>query len=268
MLERSANEEGIRIKAYHSDNGIFASDTFKTECTTHGQKLTFSGVGAHHQNGVAERNIKTISHWARANMLHAAYYWHEYANVKLWPQAVDYAVWVFNRLPSTTSGLSPNELWSSAVSTGYDLRRACPFGCPVYVLDPKLQDGGKIPKWDTRTRRGMFVGFSAHHSSLVPLVLNITTGKITPQFHVVFDEHFQTVSSLPSGDTLRDEWSKILTFERDCFLDVDTVSDADADHTCDVPTHPHHLPNEFVDGLPTVLPLPTYIPLTLSSLMR
>jgi hypothetical protein len=123
-------------------------------------------------------------------MLHSAYHWHEHANVKLWPQAVDYAVWVFNRLPSVDAGLCPNELWSNVVFSGYDPCRARPFGCPVYVLDPKLQDGGKIPKWDTRARRGMFVGFSPHHSSRVPLILNLHSGKITLQFHVVFDNKF------------------------------------------------------------------------------
>ena len=220
-LERLAFDEGIKIKSYHSDNGVFASDAFRSECYKSSQKLTFSGVGAHHQNGIAERNIKTISHWARTNMLHAAFHWPEHASIKLWPQAVDYAVWVFNRLPSITTGLSPNELWSSTRSSNHDLCRARPFGCPVFVLDPALQDGGKIPKWDARARRGMFVGFSNHHSSLVPLCLNLRTGKITPQFHVVFDEKFHTVASVPKGTSLHDQWSSILQFDRDCFYDID-----------------------------------------------
>lgn len=134
MLERIALEDGIRIRHYHTDNGTFASDAFKTECTRSSQKLTFSGVGAHHQNGVAEQNIKTVSHWARANMLHAAYHWHEHANIKLWPQAVDYAVWIFNRMPSRENGLSPNELWSQDRNHSYDLRRAQPFAAPCTYL--------------------------------------------------------------------------------------------------------------------------------------
>jgi hypothetical protein len=201
-LERLAIEEGIHIRHYHADNGVFASDAFKHDCKFYSQKLSFSGVGAHHQNGVAERNIKTISQWARANMIHSAFHWPEFATVKLWPQAIDYAIWVFNRLPSATTGLSPNELWSQCRDSSHDLRRAHVFGCPVYVLDPKLQDGGKVPKWSSRARRGMFVGFSKLHSSLVPLILNIQTGKITPQFHVVFDDKFETVVSLPRGETL------------------------------------------------------------------
>ncbi len=245
-LKRLACDEGITIKHIHTDNGVFASAAFRADCDSKSQKLSFSGVGAHHQNGVAERNIKTVSQWARASMLHAAFHWHEHANIKLWPQAVDYAVWIFNRLPSVQHGLSPNELWSRSRNTNHDLRRAHPFGCPVFVLDPALQDGNKIPKWDTRARRGMFVGFSSSHSSLVPLVLNISTRKITPQFHVVFDDKFQTVMSLPQGTTLRDEWLNILAFGNDCFLDVDKEMD---DNLSETSHQRHNLPPDFLEWL-------------------
>jgi hypothetical protein len=74
----------------------------------------------------------------------------------------------------------------------------------------------------------MFVGYSKQHSSLVPLCLNIQTGKITPQFHVVFDDKFETViSAPPRGESLRDEWMDILRFERDCFVDDDLDPDTD-----------------------------------------
>jgi len=36
----------------------------------------------------------------------------------------------------------------------------------------------------------MFVGLSPIHASDVTLVLNLTSGAITAQFHVVFDNHF------------------------------------------------------------------------------
>ena len=158
-------------------------------------------------------------------MLHAAFHWPERANIKLWPQAIDYAVWVFNRLPSIESRVSPNEIWSRSRNTSHDLRRTHPFGCLVFVLDPALQDGNKLPKWSTRARQGMFVGFSANHSLLVPLILNVTTGKISPQFHIVFDDKFQTALSLPMGQTLSDEWLNILQFQTNCFLDVDDNDD-------------------------------------------
>jgi hypothetical protein len=95
-LESMAKEVGIEIKQYLLDNGIFASQEFKEYCDRSKRKYSFSGVGAKHQNGVAERNIKTIAQWAQANMLHLATHWPQYASSSLWPQAIDYAVWVFN----------------------------------------------------------------------------------------------------------------------------------------------------------------------------
>ena len=46
----------------------------------------------------------------------------------------------------------------------------------------------------------MFVGLSLVHASDVPLVLNLASGAITAQFHVVFDDFFNTVSSIGKED--------------------------------------------------------------------
>jgi hypothetical protein len=216
-----ARDEGFRIKSYHSDNGIFASPDFKHHCSLQNQKYNFGAVGAKHQNGIAERNIKTVAQWARANMLHLATLWPQYANAKYWPQAIDYAVWVFNRLPNMESGISPNEIWSGVRSPSEELSRSHVFGCPVYVLDASLQDGKKIPKWNPRARLGLFLGFSELHSSQVPLVLNVNTGYISPQFHVIFDDKFETVNSLPAEQPLDKQWADIIKLGRECFLDID-----------------------------------------------
>ena len=99
-LEALARDAGFRIVKYHSDNGFFSSTDFKAHCDRHNTKYSFSGVGAKHMNGVAERNIKTVAQWARANMLHLAHSWPQYANPTFWPQAINYATWVFNNLPN------------------------------------------------------------------------------------------------------------------------------------------------------------------------
>jgi hypothetical protein len=149
-LKSQAHKAGFKIKKYHSDNGIFSSAAFKAHCDRQGQEYSFSGVGAHHQNGVAARNIKTIAQWAHANMLHLATHWPQQACSKFWLQAIDYSTWVFNRLPNVESGLTPNEIWSSVQNTGNKLARTHVFGCPVYVLDVTIQDSRKIPKWNPR----------------------------------------------------------------------------------------------------------------------
>ena len=62
------------------------------------------------------------------------------------------------------------------------------WGCPVYVLDPALQSGKKIPKWSKQARIAQIMGFLEQHSLLVPKVQNLETGHVSPQYHAVFDD--------------------------------------------------------------------------------
>jgi hypothetical protein len=96
-------------------------------------------------------------------MLHFAHHWPSKANVRFWPQAIEYALWVFNRMANLENGLLPNELWSFCQSPTEELNCAHVFGCPVYVLNAALQDGHKITKWAPRARLGIFLGFSTLH---------------------------------------------------------------------------------------------------------
>ena len=68
MLE--AMEHGVELKRFHTDNGIFKSKAFVEALKDNYQMITKSGVGAHHQNGVAERAIGTVQAMARAMLLH------------------------------------------------------------------------------------------------------------------------------------------------------------------------------------------------------
>jgi hypothetical protein len=70
----------------------------------------------------------------------------------------------------------------------------------VYVLEAKLQNDQKLPKWNRRARLGQFVGFSDEHSSLVANVWHLTTGYISPLFRVVFDDLFETVNCIGVDD--------------------------------------------------------------------
>ena len=76
-----------------------------------------------------------------------------------------------------------------------DLLRSHVWGCPAYVLEPKLQNGQKLPKWNRRSRLGQFMGYSDEHSSLVANIRHLNTGYVSPQYHVVYDDLFQTVLS-------------------------------------------------------------------------
>ncbi len=91
----------------------------------------------------------------------------------------------------------------------------------MYVLDASLQDGKKIPKWNTCARLSLFLGISDLQSSLVPLVLNIATGHTSPQFHVIFGNKFETLNSLTLDQPLENQWAQITALGRECFMDVD-----------------------------------------------
>ena len=73
------------------------------------------------------------------------------------------------------------------------------FGCPVFHLDSANQSGGiGTPKWEPRSHTGIYVGHSPCHAGSVALVLNLTTGLVSPQYHVIFDDKFVTVPYLQS----------------------------------------------------------------------
>lgn len=212
LFERDAVTAGVMVQAYNTDNGVYTAKEFLHELAEKGQGHRKSGVGGHHHNGVAENAIKNVIRSARTLMIHAALRWPSMTERELWPLAVDHAVWMHNNTPKADTRFSPEELWCKSKSQHSDLQRMHVWGCPTYVLDPRSQDGKKIPKWDPRARRGQFVGISPLHASHVGLIRNLRTNNISPQFHVVYDDFFATVHA--DEAEAPPEWEELLTFNR------------------------------------------------------
>jgi hypothetical protein len=168
-FEASMEDCGIAVQSYHSDDGIFTSRQFEEQLQLAHQTIRFSGVGARHQNGIAERSIQTVAYYARAMLVHAQHHWPEHLSADLWPYALSYATWIHNHCPDSRGG-APIEALTGITLNCHQLQRVKVFGCPSYVLDPRVQDGHKIPKWDPRARQGQFLGFSDKHSSTVGLI--------------------------------------------------------------------------------------------------
>ena len=99
VFELLAEQHGVRILHYHCDNGRFANKAFVDDVQMAHQTITFCGVGAHHQNGGAERHIRDIMENARTSLLHAAYRWPKAIAANLWPQAINHVMNVRNSLP-------------------------------------------------------------------------------------------------------------------------------------------------------------------------
>jgi hypothetical protein len=87
-FERAAKSCGVKIQKYYGDNGVFKSKEFTdslTKTPEPEQKFKFSGVGAHYQNGVAKRNIRTVTEKARTMMKHAYIHWPDKFQVQSGP---------------------------------------------------------------------------------------------------------------------------------------------------------------------------------------
>ena len=211
-FERHCRDFGVVIQTYLSDNGSsFSSKEYQTKMEQFQQIQRFAGVGAHHHNGIAERGIQTVMSVARTMMLHAAIHWNDVADPQLWPMAVKHATYLYNHMPNPATGLSPHDLLSKTRWPHAKFQDCHVWGCPVYVLDKKMADGRKLPRWKPRAQRHVYIGQSDRYSSTVPLILNLETGAITPQFHVVFDDWFSTVpgdpDKLPTLDT--PQWNEL-----------------------------------------------------------
>ena len=216
-FERLALQSGVSIQSYHTDNGVFTSNRFVQEIHSNAQSIRFSGVGAKWQNGVAEGAIRIIVSKAWTMMIHASLHWPDLDNESLWPMAITHATYLYNHTPNQLSGIAPIETFSGTLTDSCTLRNLHPWGCPAYVLEPRLtKEGGKIPKWQPRSRRGQFLGLSPVHAESVGLIHNLNTGYISPQYHIVYDDWFETVHGVDHGQDHHPPpcWDHLCTFNR------------------------------------------------------
>jgi hypothetical protein len=60
-FELLASTHNRSIRCYHTDNGVFSSKDFRAACIQQHQRIRFCGTNAHHQNGIAESFIRTLT---------------------------------------------------------------------------------------------------------------------------------------------------------------------------------------------------------------
>ena len=139
-------------------------------------------------------------------MIHSSLNWTEIRvdDLYLLSFAVKQSIWVYNQVQNQSSGITPMEMLTKKMYNNWDLRRSHVWGCPVYVLEDKLQNNQKLPKWNRRARLGHLLSFSEENSTLVANVCHIQTGYISPQYHPFFDDFFETAFHLEDNDPLID----------------------------------------------------------------
>jgi len=208
---RFATSHGVQILHYHGDNGRFADKLFVAQVEADGQTISYCGVGAHHQNGRAEKRIRDLQDVARTAMVHAHRRWPSQHHAALWPYALQYANDVINCTPRAADGAIPASTFRG-VKASPNLKDFHTWGAPTYVLKPECQGITKPPKWNERAYCGILLGRSPAHAASVALVLNIETGLITPQYHITIDENFHTVKDTPTNTEVP-HWATLAGFD-------------------------------------------------------
>jgi hypothetical protein len=219
----------VAIKHYHCDNGRFADNAFKQACKQGIQQLTFCGVNAHFQNGIAERAIRDLSESARKQLLHACQRWPVAVHTALWPYALCNAALMHNNLPMIEDGTSRLELFSS-VQVGAKMAHNHTFACPVFTLQNQLAAGNSIPKWSPWACLGLNLGQSPMHARNVYLVLNLSTGLVSPQYHCHFNDFFETTKYGTADVVVSSTWQQLAGFDR--ATDVGSQTQASTLHSC------------------------------------
>jgi hypothetical protein len=203
-FERYAASKGVRILHYHADNGRFTENKFRQAVADRRQTLSVCGANAYFQNAIAERRIGELHDHARTMLIHARKRWPSAIDTHLWSYALHMANDALHSTPNIKRKQIPIEIFSGS-KVSFNPMDCYHFGTPVYVLDNDMQ-AEKIDKWAERARVGINLGRSSQHARTVALVLSMTTGLTSPQFHVKFDPTFQTLRKSFGGRSPPSGW--------------------------------------------------------------
>ena len=99
-FERMLMNHSVLVRRYRADNGVFTSAAFEKEIWNGSQMIRDSGAGAQHQNGVAERAVRTVVERARTMLEHATIRNVDNVDASLWPSALNHSCYLWN----TSSG--------------------------------------------------------------------------------------------------------------------------------------------------------------------
>lgn len=142
-------------------------------------------------------------------LLHSINKWPHTLSIHLWPYTLFHCNDIRNHLPlKSNSTKSRFEIFPGS-SVQPKLKNFHTFGCPVFTLDSNLQNNKSIPKWNVRCRLGIYLGNSPQRARSVTLVLNLTTARVSPQFHVTHDHFFDTVEQ---GNKDVQKWNQLAGF--------------------------------------------------------
>lgn len=203
QLEMNTLLHGAKVKRLHSDGGgEFIGAEFKQYCKAQGILLTGSSAHTPEQNGVAERSNRTVMDMTRCMRVDAG------LGKEFWAIAVDTAVYLINRLPSSAiGGATPYQRLFGKQARVDHIRV---FGCRAYVLVYK----NERKKLHEKAWPGILVGFHPFNNRCYR-IYDPNRQKTYMSTHVTFDEESfparEEVDALPPPERRTDGESTTAT---------------------------------------------------------
>ncbi len=181
-------QAGHAAKHYHANNGRFSDKGFHQDITDKGQSITFCGVGTHHQNGIIKNRKKQLTLGACTLLLHGMRHWPQMVDTMFWTFAIKAMAKRMNSLHVNNEGNTPELLMYGVDLERIPIKNFHTLLCPIYVLDHRLQSAGEPgpPKWEPRSRIGVYLRHSPFHAGSVALFFNPKTTRVSPQYHIIF----------------------------------------------------------------------------------
>lgn len=175
-IQQMLAPKGIQPRTLRSDNGgEYTSAEFDTFCQGINVKRELTNRYSSHQNGVAERAIRTITEMALVQLVHAG------LDRSWWGPSVLHAAFTRNRCPTSAIVGRTNIPWMACTGRPIDPNTMIPFGVTAHVHVPaELRT-----KLDSRAVKGIFLGCPDYHKGY--RVWIPTTNKIVTSRNVTFE---------------------------------------------------------------------------------
>jgi hypothetical protein len=137
-------QHGLDIKTFHSDaGGEFRSGEFDTYLRNMGTEPSYTAHDTPEKNGVAERTNYTLLDYTRAMLVDSG------LPKSLWGHAIQYAVWLSNRMPTKALAKHSKTPYEMLYGQKPDLSKAHRWGCEIFVkkLSGKLEPRAQRARW-------------------------------------------------------------------------------------------------------------------------
>jgi hypothetical protein len=200
------NQTGKRLKAVRSDRGgEFSSGNFKEFCDKHGIKREYTIPKTPQQNGVVERQNRSVQQMARSMM--------NERNIPqtYWVEAIHTAVHILNKAHLRPhSDKTPYELWFGRPAS---IKHFKVFGSKCYIKN----NDEDISKYDDRADEGIFLGYATNSKGY--RCYNKRLHKLVDCIDIKVDEEIpvRNISSDEprTKDTVEDEDEQVQGSERE-----------------------------------------------------